>query len=171
MSPILDLVLFLLPVYAANSVPVVLGGGPPIDFGIRLSDRRRLLGRSKTIVGFIAGVLGGTVVGGIIATQYLLPFFSTVQAQFIGFFLVGLGTMSGDAIGSFIKRRVGLPSGGPFFPDTVLFVVFSLIFVLPVANVQLYEPLNLLFFFGVSIVVHRASNMWANSMGLKKVPW
>ena len=171
MSHVLDLLIFLIPLYIANSAPVVLGGGPPLDFGMTLQDKRRLLGKSKTLRGFVAGILAGTVVGGLIASYYVLPFFSSAQEQFIAFFLVGLGAMSGDTIGSFIKRRVGVEPGGPFFLDTFLFVVVSLLFVLPIAKAQLYEPFNVLFFVGLSIVVHRGSNAAANRLGLKKVPW
>ena len=171
MSPVLDLILFLLPVYAANSAPVILGGGPPLDGGIKLGDKKRFLGKSKTLRGFIAGVLGGTVMGGLIGTQYLLPFFSSTQEQFIAFFLVGVGTMGGDLIGSFIKRRMGIPPSGPFFPETLLYVAVPLLFVFPLADGQLYEPLNIIFFLGLGLAAHRLANIWAKSAGLKKVPW
>ncbi len=171
MSHILDLVIFLLPIYAANSIPVVLGGGAPLDFGITLPDGRRLFGTGKTIRGFIAGVLAGTVVGGVIAAVYLLPFFSGAQEQFIASFALALGTMSGDAIGSFIKRRAGVAAGKPFLPDTVLFLVTALVFVFPFAGSQLYVPFNIVFFLVLTIVLHPLTNAIANRLGLKSVPW
>lgn len=171
MSPLLDLFLFLIPIYAANSIPVILGGGPPLDCGINLPDKKRFLGRSKTIRGFVAGVVGGTVAGGIIASYYLLPFFSDAREQFIAFVLVSVGAMGGDIIGSFIKRRMGIPPSGPFFPETMLYVAVPLVLVLPFADIQLYDPLNLLFLLGFGLIAHRLANIGAKLTGLKRVPW
>lgn len=171
MDQILDLLAFLLPIYIANSSPVVLGGGTPLDLGLGLPDGRRLLGDGKTLRGFVGGVLAGTVAGGLIATVYLLPYFTDAQGQFIGAFALSLGALCGDALGSFIKRRVGIGAGKQFMPDTVIFLAIALIFVFPVSKVMLYDPLNLIFFFSLTIIMHPLSNAIANRFGLKKVPW
>lgn len=54
---------FIFPAYVANAMPVVLGGGTPIDLGRKLSDGKPIFGSHKTIRGFIAGVTSGTLVG------------------------------------------------------------------------------------------------------------
>jgi len=168
---ILALLLFLLPVYIANSSPVVLGGGIAIDLGEKFFDKKRILGKGKTVRGFIAGVVCGTVAGVIIAMVYPLEFFSTTTLQMIGAFAVSLGTMTGDSLGSFIKRRFDVGSGKPFIIDTALFLAIALIFIYPFAEPVIYSPENLLFMFGITIIMHPAANLVANKMGLKNVPW
>lgn len=170
MFDLISLILFLIPVYIANATPVVLGGGKPLDFGIKL-DGKELLGKNKTIRGFIAGVFGGALAGLIIANFYLLPYFDSLQLQITGVFALSIGVMIGDAVGSFIKRRFGVGSGKPFILDSVLFLVFALVFVYPFANLSLYEPLNLIFFLVLTVILHPLTNMFANKVGLKNVPW
>ncbi len=157
--------------YIANAIPVVLGGGKPLDFGIKWIDGRALFGKSKTIRGFIAGVFGGTLAGFIISHYYILPFFDCFEVQMFGVFMISLGTMVGDAFGSFIKRRFGVDSGKPFFLDSLMFLVFALIFVYPFANLSLYEPLNIIFFLVLTVILHPLTNFIANRVGLKNVPW
>jgi CDP-2,3-bis-(O-geranylgeranyl)-sn-glycerol synthase len=167
----LDLLVFLIPVYIANSSPVVLGGGAPLDFGIVLSDGRRIFGRGKTIRGFAGGVLAGTLAGGLVALFYQLPYFSGPGAQFMAAFLLSVGTLTGDAFGSFLKRRLGIESGSQFMPDTFIFLVVSLIFVFPLADASLFALPNLAFFLILTVILHPLTNIIANRLGLKKVPW
>lgn len=171
MDRLLDLLLFLIPVYVANSSPVVLGGGAPLDLNARLWDNRRALGEGKTIRGFVGGTLAGTVAGGILAAFYTLPFFPDAASQFIAAFVLSFGTLLGDALGSFIKRRAGVDSGRPFVLDTIMFLIVALVLIFPVASSSLYEPLNLLFFGALTLVLHPMTNMLANKAGLKNVPW
>jgi CDP-2,3-bis-(O-geranylgeranyl)-sn-glycerol synthase len=168
---LVDLLVFLIPIYVANSSPVLLGGGMPLDFGISLGDGKRLLGKGKTVRGFLAGVVAGTVAGGLIALVYVLPYFSSPEEQFIAGFVVSLGTMIGDSMGSFLKRRLGLESGKPFWPDTVLFLLIALAFIYPLASAELYQPLNLIIFLLLTVVLHPLTNAIANRLGLKRVPW
>lgn len=171
MSEILDLLVFLIPVYMSNASPVVLGGGRPLDFGMKFSDGKRILGKGKTIQGFAGGVLAGTCAGGIVALYYPLPFFSGPAEQFIAGFILAFGAMAGDSIGSFIKRRIGKDSGSPFIVDTFFFLLVSLVFVFPFANEQLYSILNIGFLLVLTVIMHPLTNMMANRAGLKKVPW
>jgi CDP-2,3-bis-(O-geranylgeranyl)-sn-glycerol synthase len=171
MAQPLDLLLLLLPIYVANSSPVVLGGGAPLDFKRMLPDGRRVFGDGKTIRGFVGGVLAGTLAGGLAAAIYLSPFFPSQEIQFFAAFILSFGALSGDAIGSFIKRRMGVDSGKPFLLDTVLFLIIALALVFPLANPGLYEPINLVFFIILTMLLHPLTNMLANKAGLKKVPW
>lgn len=171
MSQFIDLLLFLVPIYVANSSPVVLGGGMPMDLGMNFLDKRRLLGEGKTVRGFLGGVLAGTFFGGIVALLYPLEFFSSPQMQYLAAFVLAFGTLAGDALGSFVKRRMGVDSGRPFLPDTLMFLIVALVLVYPLASPSLYEPVNLLFFAILTMVLHPLTNMLANKAGLKKVPW
>ncbi|MDD5171813.1 MAG: CDP-2,3-bis-(O-geranylgeranyl)-sn-glycerol synthase [Candidatus ainarchaeum sp.] len=171
MDQLLDLLIFLIPIYVANSSPVVLGGGMPLDFGLKLPDGKRLLGDGKTIRGFIGGTLAGTVAGGIAAMIYPLPFFATPTLQFYAAFVLAFGTLLGDATGSFIKRRFGVGSGKPFFLDTITFLIVALLLVYPLVSLSLYDPLNLAFFVVLTLIIHPLTNFLANRAGLKNVPW
>ncbi len=165
------LLIFLIPIYIANSSPVLLGGGSPLDLGEKFFDKKRILGKGKTVKGFIAGVVCGTVAGVLIAMIYPLAFFAGTTIQILGGFALSLGTMTGDSLGSFIKRRFDIARGRPFVIDTALFLAVALIFVYPFADIGLYRIENLLFMFGLTIIMHPAANFIANKMGLKNVPW
>jgi CDP-2,3-bis-(O-geranylgeranyl)-sn-glycerol synthase len=171
MDPVLDLLLFLLPIYVANSSPVVLGGGRPLDFGMKMPDGMRLLGDGKTIRGFIGGTLAGTVAGGLAAMFYSSPFFPDAQTQFMAAFVLSFGTLAGDAAGSFIKRRAGVGWGKPFVLDTITFLIIALVLVYPIALPALYDAGNLAFFGILTLILHPLTNMLANKAGLKNVPW
>lgn len=172
MANFLDIVLFILPAYIANSIPVILGGGRPLDLERKFSDGKRIFGNGKTIRGFLSGVFGGTVTGGILALVYPTDYFTSPQFQFIASFMLALGTMTGDACGSFVKRRMGIESGRQFFLDTVLFVVFALLFAYPFVVVNTaYSIGNVVIILLMTIVLHPLTNMFANRIGLKNVPW
>jgi CDP-2,3-bis-(O-geranylgeranyl)-sn-glycerol synthase len=171
MMDFLGLLLFLVPIYVANSIPVLLGGGARLDLGMGFFDRRALFGEGKTARGFVAGVAGGTVAAGILAALFPLPWFSSPGTQFLAGALMALGTMCGDAAGSFLKRRMGMESGRPFLPDTMIFLAFALLFAFPLTGQSLYDIPNLAFMFGLTVVLHPATNFIANRAGLKKVPW
>ncbi len=167
----LDLLIFLIPIYIANASPVVLGGGTALDLGKDFIDGRRIFGSGKTIRGFVGGVLAGTLAGGIVAMAYPLPYFESAYVQLMAAFLLSLGALCGDALGSFLKRRMGMESGKPFMPDTFIFLVVSLAFVSPFANGTLFTPFNIAFFLILTIILHPLTNAIANRAGLKKVPW
>ena len=166
-----SLILFLIPMYIANAIPVILGGGKPLDLGMEWIDGKRVFGESKTIRGFVAGIFVGTLAGIVISQYYLLPFFGNTELQILGFFMLSLGTMVGDALGSFVKRRFSVGSGKPFFLDSIMFLIFALVFVYPFADISLYEPLNVAFFLLLTVVLHPLTNFIANRAGLKNVPW
>jgi CDP-2,3-bis-(O-geranylgeranyl)-sn-glycerol synthase len=171
MMPFTDLLAFLLPIYVANSSPVVLGGGEPLDFGISLRDGERLLGSGKTVRGFIGGALAGTFAAGILSLFWLLPFFPTPAVQFVAGSAMAIGTLAGDALGSFVKRRAHVGSGSPFVLDTSAFLIVALAFAMPFTSASLFEPANLLVFLILTLILHPMTNFFANRAGLKNVPW
>ena len=171
MMDLLGLILFVLPAYVANAVPVLLGGGTRLDFNKNFFDGKPIFGETKTLRGFLSAVLAGTVIAGIIALYMPLAWFSTPGLQFRGGIAMAFGAITGDAIGSFFKRRMGMESGRPFFPDAVIFLAFALLFVVPFVSAAAFSLENMVFLFGITILLHPATNFLANRLGLKKVPW
>ncbi len=167
----LELLIFVLPAYLANAIPVLLGGGTAMDFGKKIFDGRRVFGDGKTIRGFFAGIFGGVAAGGVISYFYLSPFFPNVKFQFIAFALMGAGTMVGDALGSFLKRRLGVEAGKPFILDQLMFLVVALLLAMPFASQEAYGFVPLAFLFVITYILHSGSNLIANKLGWKKVPW
>lgn len=166
----IGLLLFILPSYVANSSPVILGGGRPVDLGCKLWDGRRLFGDGKTLRGLAAGIAAGTVAG------YLLAFAglgTTTTLDFNSRFAVGLllsvGTMAGDLLGSFTKRRMSIERGAQHeFFDQLLFLGVALLFAAPF---YLPAPEEIVFLFAVTYVLHKMTNLIAHKLKLKSVPW
>ncbi len=108
---IITTIWLLLPAYTPNNFAVLFGGGKPLDFGKTFFDGKRILGDGKTIRGFISGIAGGVAIANV---QYVIEkalnfkIFSTLlYIDFLAFsFLLSFGAMSGDAFGSFLKRRI-----------------------------------------------------------------
>ncbi len=188
----LYILISLIPAYVANAIPVLLGGGKPLDFGITLPDGKRFLGKNKTIRGFLAGVSAGTLIGefmyifsvlgknsglgGDLSVTHLFRLFlSPVNYVLLGF-LMGLGAMIGDSFGSFIKRRLGYKSGDEVaILDQITFVLFALLFSLPIL-LNPYSPIKLtlryvIYLLVITWVLHKTFNLLANKIGWKTVPW
>lgn len=168
---VISLVIMMIPAYVANSIPVVLGGGAKLDLERKFFDGRRIFGDGKTIRGFFAGVFGGVFAGGIVSQLTVLNFFPDARAQFMCFAAMSLGTMVGDALGSFLKRRFGIEPGKPFIADQLMFLVIALVFAYPFVSGEIYGWQPLAFLFIVTYVLHTGSNFVANKVGLKNVPW
>ena len=166
----IQLLLFILPAYFANAAPVVFGGGAPVDFGKKLSDKQRLLGPGKTWRGLFSGVAVGSLVGLLEAIALGAPLLA-LQGL-----LLSIGTMLGDLLGSFIKRRQKQPPGHPsVFLDQLLFLFVALALAYPVYSAP-NAPLKVgwegaIFLIILTYVAHASSNWLANKLGLKKVPW
>ena len=182
----LQIIIFILPAYFANSVPVLLGGGMPIDGGRKLGDRQRLFGDGKTVRGFFAGVAAGAAVGaleGIFLPGTAWDIYAAAggiglpaglgagAAYALAGLLLGCGAMAGDLLGSFIKRRQGLSRGKPsLVMDQLLFLLVALLFSYPLAAPMLTWQ-AILFLCVLTYFVHVGANVAANRLGLKKVPW
>ncbi len=171
MIDILSLILFILPSYVANAVPVVLGGGTALDLEKKLYDGQRIFGKGKTIRGFVAGVATGTLVAAILANGIRISFFDSKESQFLAGFMLAFGTMLGDALGSFIKRRMKIKQGSPFLLDTFLFVIIAMALAYHFTLPKFYQLENVLILIGLTLILHPLTNVFANRVGLKKVPW
>ncbi len=169
-----DLLLLVFPAFVSNSVPVLFGGGAKVDLGSNFFDGKRVFGDSKTIRGFMSGVLAGFAAGAVIALAVpYSPWLSYGQKLTVAF-LVSLGAMCGDLFGSFVKRRLGVPPGSQYFLlDQLPFVVAAL------ALAVIYAPRILAELDGWHVIgllvltyfLHLAFNLIAHRLKLKKVPW
>lgn len=170
-------VIYILPAYFANATPVLLGGGSKLDGGRNFCDGKRLFGDGKTVRGFLAGIFAGVLAGAMEGAalagtggQYDI-YAGSMQTYVLAGFLLGLGTMLGDLLGSFIKRRQGTAQGKPsFLLDQLAFLILAIALSYSLAAPFLTLP-AILFLLVLTYFVHIGANVLANRLGLKKVPW
>ncbi len=177
----------LLPTYVANALATIpRGRGPPLDLGRSWPrDGRRLLGPSKSWSGFFAGALLAMPVGLLEAWLILLAppdlklvptLAASVAAAVPVVALLTFGAMTGDALGSFVKRRLGRPSGSrTFLLDQLPFVAVPVLLGLAV-DPSLFAPVfvsweAVLWTLVYTLGLHAAFNWVGYWAGLKKVPW
>jgi len=168
----------LLPAYTPNNFAVVFGGGKPIDFGRNFIDGKRILGNGKTIRGFIAGVLGGIFVGHLqllIENIFNFGIYSFIEySSFLTLVsALAFGAMTGDIIGSFIKRRAGFERGQSFpLLDQLGFLVVAFLFASFFTGFKILFRIQIIIAaFIITPVLHLLTNYIAYRLGLKDVPW
>jgi CDP-2,3-bis-(O-geranylgeranyl)-sn-glycerol synthase len=130
----------------------------------------------------VAGVICGTLTGA--AQAFVAPFLEPILALYVvvtpemetallmnlsAAFLLSIGALTGDLLGSFFKRRANIKSGGPSpMLDQLGFVIVALIagsfFLRPAPQ---YVQLLIL----ITLCVHWLSNALGYIVGLKKHPW
>ncbi|MGQ9507002.1 MAG: CDP-2,3-bis-(O-geranylgeranyl)-sn-glycerol synthase [Candidatus Bathycorpusculaceae bacterium] len=152
---------FIFPAYCANAIPVVTGGGYPIDFGKKFFDGKPILGKNKTFRGFFSGLIVGTAVGLLESILFHYP-------TSFGL-LLSLGALFGDLAGAFIKRRLGM-APGDLLPivDQVDFIVGAILFSLPLSLLDLNLAITVLI---ITPPIHLLTNFAAYKLGLKSNPW
>jgi CDP-2,3-bis-(O-geranylgeranyl)-sn-glycerol synthase len=176
----------LTPYVASATATIPRGRGPPMDFGRTWpGDGRRVLGPSKSWSGFLFGTFFAFPIALLQAWLILIaPPNLAIVPQFgptvIGAVPVALlltaGAMSGDALGSFIKRRLGRTSGSraPLLDQLPLVAVPVLVglAVFPSTFVPAFFSLEALFWLLVfTLGLHTAFNWVGYKAGLKRVPW
>jgi CDP-2,3-bis-(O-geranylgeranyl)-sn-glycerol synthase len=177
----------LLPTYVANALATVpRGRGPPMDLGRTWPrDGRRVFGPSKTWSGFFAGALLAMPVGLLEAWLILIAppnlalvprFGPTVVGAIPVVALLTFGAMTGDAIGSFVKRRLGRESGArTFLLDQLPFVLVPVglgLAIFPGLFVPTFDHWEaVLWLLVYTLGLHAAFNWVGFWAGLKKVPW
>jgi CDP-2,3-bis-(O-geranylgeranyl)-sn-glycerol synthase len=177
LSFIISSAIIMVPAYLANGMPVLFGGGRPIDGGKNFFDGRRLLGDGKTVRGAVAGVMFGVV--GCLLTASFLNLVTTQSFPLPLYALLGLvvgsGTVSGDLIGAFIKRRANLPRGAPApVLDQLGFILVALLFIYLFNLAVPLLTLTVEVFFAVLVVtpfIHITANVILFLLGKKKEPW
>ncbi len=176
----------LTPMYLASATATMpRGRGPPMDLGRSLSDGRRVLGPSKTWSGFLFGSLFALPFALLQAhlieiappTLRLVPSYGgTLAAAFPVAVLLTFGAMTGDALGSFVKRRLDRPSGArTLLLDQLPFVLLPIgigLLAFPATFDPAFLSLpGLLWLLLFTLGLHFAFNWLGYWAGLKKVPW
>ena len=177
----------MLPAYLSNMLPVVVGGGKPIDMGRNWSDGRRILGDGKTWRGLLLAPLLAAALTFFL--QWLVD--NTAWGREHGFpgwgawpqwailaYAMGLGALTGDALESFVKRRTGRVRGERWFPfDQLDFILGALLFALLALLAMgadflaLFTPARLAVIVLLTPALHLGVNFLGYKLGLKDVPW
>lgn len=177
---------FILPALAPSSGAVLVGGGAPIDSGRKMKDGNRILGNGKTWRGLFGGTLVGILLGVILNSiaLYIMDspewaFSESWGTALFILFLLAFGSMMGDLIGSFIKRRMGKKKGEKFpVLDQYDFLIGTSLFIIPFQSAWfLANYIDGLHIFGLIFILilipllHRVTNIAGFKMGKKEVPW
>jgi len=159
---IIEALKFIFPAYCANALPVIGGGGLPIDFGKNFFDGKPIFGRNKTFRGFFFGLAVGTTVGLVESVLFRYPIFFGL--------LLSLGALFGDLTGAFVKRRLGL-APGDLLPviDQVDFIVGAILFSVPLQIIGDWEHVAAVLI--ITPPIHLLTNFVAYKLGLKDNPW
>jgi CDP-2,3-bis-(O-geranylgeranyl)-sn-glycerol synthase len=158
---IIEALKFIFPAYCANAVPVIVGGGPPLDLGKKFFDGKPIFGKNKTFRGFFFGLAIGVTVGLVESILFGYPLLFSVFSP--------LGALMGDLAGAFLKRRLGIAPGGllPII-DQVDFVVGAILFSLPLT--MMYWELAIAVII-ITPPIHLFTNFLAYKLKLKNNPW
>jgi len=161
---IIEALKFIFPAYCANAIPVITGGGYPLDFGKKFFDEKPIFGRNKTFRGFFSGLAVGTAVG--LVESVFFPEYSILSG-----FLLSLGALFGDLTGAFMKRRLGL-APGDLLPviDQVDFIIGAILFSFLISSPNKSGELVLAVLI-ITPPIHLLTNFAAYKLGLKDNPW
>ncbi len=158
---------FILPAFIANAAPVlgykIFGKfNAPMDFGKKLGGKP-ILGPGKTWGGLLFGIFAGTLAG-LVQTFFQPQGFPLMTTHLA--LLLSAGALTGDAFGSFIKRRFGFERGKSILGlDQLGFLIFALIFAYPIVKLSL---LQMVFLLVITPILHLLTNVIAYLLGLKK---
>ena len=147
----------------------------PIDRG-KTWRQQPILGKSKTIRGFVVGVALAVLV--TMTQKYLFEFdlfknISLINYSQINFFLLGtllgLGALLGDALESFVKRRRGIkPSESWKIWDQIDYVIGSLIVVWFFVDLSLIDAVIII---GISIILTIIANHIGYYLKIRQEKW
>jgi CDP-2,3-bis-(O-geranylgeranyl)-sn-glycerol synthase len=159
--------LYTVPLYIANSTPVIVHGKIPIDFGKNFFGKP-ILGKGKTFLGAFAGVLAGSAFGALIIQ--IFPFATSLIPNYFALAVfLSIGAILGDIVKSFFKRRFGIESGQKWvLADQLDFILGGIVLSLLVRVPEYWLVLLLLF---ATFFIHCGVNLIAYKLKLKKVPW
>ena len=151
----------------ANSSPLLVKGDKRIDRGKSFLDHKPLFGKNKTMEGLIIGVYMGSLAG------LVLGFVHCDSSLFYIGFIGSLSALIGDLIGSFIKRRLSIPSGKPLpVIDQLDFALASTLAYYLLGLREFYEePLFILYALSIILLLHIVTNNIAYYLGVKDTRW
>ncbi len=169
---------FILPAYFSNGAGLVFGGGIPVDFGKCDKNGVRWIGNGVTWRGLIGGTLIGTLTGAIqgylgpkiiemLGQNLITPIITNIPEGIVIGFLLGFGALLGDAIGSFLKRRLGIGRGKPApILDQLDFLIVALMLVSLVVKLNW---LVIVIAIVLTLIIHLIANTGAYLLGMKDV--
>ena len=154
-------VLFIGPSYVANAAPLLLGAGRTLDGGRKLSDGQPIFGSHKTVRGVFAGVIAGTLVG--LGESLVDP------RLVLGGFMIALGSVLGDLLGAFIKRRLRVEPGRAFpILDQLDFILGGLLLGYAFFPIPAISAILVVI---VTPPIHLGTNYGAYLLGIKRTRW
>jgi CDP-2,3-bis-(O-geranylgeranyl)-sn-glycerol synthase len=132
-----------------------------LDGGRKLSDGQPIFGSHKTVRGVIAGIVFGTLIG---LVESLLD-----SRLIVAGFFIALGSVLGDLLGAFIKRRLRVEPGKAFpILDQLDFILGALVVGYTFFPIGI---LPLILVIAVTPPIHLATNYGAYRLGIKKTQW
>ena len=183
----------MLPAYLANMLPVLVGGGAPIDGGRNWKDGQRMLGDGKTWRGLLLAPVLAVLLVGVLRWTTTFPAWGRYGFSDYGpspwwvllAYAMALGALVGDALESFFKRRTGRVRGERWVPfDQLDFVAGGLLFVALVSTVlalvgatasnyflDAFTWPRLLVIVLLTPALHLVVNLIGYKIGAKDVPW
>ena len=113
----------------------------------------------------LAGTWGGII--SEIGPDIITPIVTGVNNGILIGFLLGFGALLGDALGSFLKRRLGIGRGKPApILDQLDFLIVAIILVSPVVELNwIFVVIAII----LTLVIHLIANTIAYLLGIKDV--
>ncbi len=173
-------IIAFIPALAANPGAVITGGYGLMDFGKNWKDGNRIFGDGKTISGYLGGILSGTVIGIIIYfilnSYSLLPYKIGLISLILIPFALSWGSLTGDLVGSFIKRRMNMKSGQKgnlldMWPFVIVAFLFSFLITGKFFMAMYGNLIDIVLILVLTPLLHRGVNILAYKMKWKDVPW
>lgn len=138
---IIEELYFALPIYIGNMMPVFARKIQYLNYPIN----KRLFGSHKTIRGYVSAIIAAIIVFYIQLYLYDIVLFKKIslinyqQSNILLMgFLSGFGTITGDLIKSFFKRKKGIKPGQKWVPfDQLDFMVGALLLLSPFVKLTL----------------------------------
>jgi CDP-2,3-bis-(O-geranylgeranyl)-sn-glycerol synthase len=152
---LVEVVYALLPAYVANMAAPFARFWP----GWNRPISRQWLGDHKTVVGFLLGVVAAILTSYVQSRSSWSPPGLEPPNWLVLGCAQGVGAMTGDAVKSFFKRRIGIGPGGRWIPaDQLDFIIGAMVLGLPwLALTALDVMLVLGFTFVAHIIVNHAA--------------
>lgn len=169
---------FILPAYFSNGAGLVFGGGKPVDFGKCDANGVRWIGdgvtwrglAGGTVIGIITGTIQGYLAPEILTNfgEYIFtPIITNIPEGILIGFILGFGALLGDALGSFLKRRIGIGRGKPApILDQLDFLIIALLLVSFIVDINLMFIIIAVI---LTLIIHLIANSGAYLLGLKDV--
>lgn len=179
MELILQSLYLILPAYFANAFGTIAGKlklwTSPLDNNRKLVTNY-IFGPGKTYGGTIIGIIVALLTVGLQRLLFSIEFFqniSIIDYQYINWLylglLAGIGSVGGDIVASFIKRRLHLQRGVSVpLLDQWDFLIGYLLLI----SILIDIPQSIIIIsFIITLIIHPLSNIVAYLLKIKKVWW